>query len=146
MPSQLLAITEIVFPTSQKLTILLQPLGLGSSLPACHPTPNPHPWGLFLLASVVSGQAPRMAWHAQSCLILCDPMDCGLPRYSVHGILSARILEWVAIPFSRGSSRLRDRTWVSCIAGRFFTIWATRKAQPHQTCKILGVYPWWSNG
>ena len=46
---------------------------------------------------------------------------------SVHGILQARILEWVAIPFSRGSSQPRDRTWVSCIAGRCFTIWTTRK-------------------
>ena len=50
---------------------------------------------------------------------------CGLPRSSVHGILQARILEWVAIPFSRGSSWPRDRPWISCIAGRFFAIWAT---------------------
>ena len=53
-------------------------------------------------------------------------MDCSLPGSSVHGILQARILEWVAMPFSRGSSRSKDWTWVSCIAGRFFTIWATR--------------------
>ena len=53
---------------------------------------------------------------AQLCLTLCDPMDC-----IVHGILQARILEWVAIPFSRGSSQARDRTQVSCIAGGFFT-------------------------
>ena len=53
---------------------------------------------------------------------LCDPMDCSLPSSSVHGILQARILEWVAIPFSRGSSQARDQTWVSCIAGRFLTI------------------------
>ena len=44
------------------------------------------------------------------------------PGSSVHGILQARILEWVAIPFSRGSSQPRDQTWVSCIAGRFFTV------------------------
>ena len=55
---------------------------------------------------------------------LCDPMDC-----TVHGILQARILEWVAVPFSRGSSQPRDRTQVSHIAGRFFTSWATREAQ-----------------
>ena len=61
------------------------------------------------------------------CLTLCDPMDCSLPGSSVHGISQARILEWVAIPFPRGSSWSRDWTWVSCIAGRFFTIWATRK-------------------
>ena len=51
----------------------------------------------------------------------CDAMDCSPPGSSVHGILQARILEWVAIPFSRGSSQPRDRTHVSCIAGRFFT-------------------------
>ena len=55
-------------------------------------------------------------------------MDCSLSRSSVHGILQARILEWVAIPFSRGSSQHRDWTWVSCIAGRFLTIWATKEA------------------
>ena len=60
----------------------------------------------------------------QSCLTLCNPMD-----YTVHGILQARILEWVAIPFSRGSSPPRDWTQVSQIAGRFFTSWVTREAQ-----------------
>ena len=64
---------------------------------------------------------------AQSCLTLCDPMDCSLPGSSVHGISQARILEWVAISFSRGFSRPRDRTQVSGIAGRHFTVWATRK-------------------
>ena len=54
-------------------------------------------------------------------------MDHSLPGSSVHGILQARILEWVAIPFSRGSSQPRDQTLVSCIAGRFFTVWDTRK-------------------
>ena len=53
---------------------------------------------------------------AQSCPTVCDPID-----YTVHGILQARILEWVAFPFSRGSSKLRDGTQVSHIAGRFFT-------------------------
>ena len=65
---------------------------------------------------------------AQSCPTLWDPMDCSLPGSSLHGILQARILEWVAISFSRGSSRLRDQTWVSCIAGRHFNFWATREA------------------
>ena len=59
---------------------------------------------------------------AQLCLTLCNPMDRSLPGSSVHGILQARILEWVAISFSRGSSRPRDQTWASCIAGSFFTI------------------------
>jgi len=53
-------------------------------------------------------------------------MDCSLFGSSVHGLLQARMLEWIAVPFSRGSSWLRDWTWVSCIAGRFFTIWASR--------------------
>ena len=61
------------------------------------------------------------------CPTLSDPMDCSLPGFSALGILQARILEWVAIPFSRGSSRPRDWTQVSCIAGIFFTIWAIRE-------------------
>ena len=65
-----------------------------------------------------------MCIHAkllQSCTILCNLMDCSPPGSSVHGILQARILEWVAIPFSRGSSQPRDRTCIFCIVGRFFT-------------------------
>ena len=66
---------------------------------------------------------------AQSCPTLCDPTVCTLPGSSFHGICQARILAWVAISFSRGSSQPRDQTQVSCIAGkRFFTICATRKA------------------
>ena len=60
----------------------------------------------------------------QSCLTLCDPLDWGPPGFSVRGILQARTLEWVAIPFSRGSSWPRDGTGVSRIAGTFFTVWA----------------------
>ena len=59
-----------------------------------------------------------------SCLTLCHPMD-----YTVHGTLQVKILEWVAFPFSRGSSQPRDWTQVSCIAGGFFTNWAMREAQ-----------------
>ena len=68
-----------------------------------------------------------MKWSevTQSCPTLCDPVDCSPPGYSVHGILQARILEWIAISFSRGSSRPRDRTQVSCIASRRFNLWAT---------------------
>ena len=64
----------------------------------------------------------------QSCLTLCDPMDCSPPGSSVHWILQARMLEWVAISFSRGISSAGDWTWVSCIAGKLFTEWATREA------------------
>jgi len=68
-----------------------------------------------------------------SCTVVSDsldPMDYSLPGSSVHGILQARVLEWVAISFSRGSFWPRDWTWVSCIAGRFFTNWTTREAIP----------------
>ena len=65
---------------------------------------------------------------AQSCLTLCNPMECSPPGSSIHGILQARILEWVAISFSRGSSRPRDWTQVSHIAGRSFNLWPTREA------------------
>ena len=63
---------------------------------------------------------------AQLCPTLCEPMD-----YTVHGILQIGILEWVAFPFSRGSSQPRDQIQVSCIEGGFFTSWATREAQEY---------------
>ena len=65
---------------------------------------------------------------ASWCLTLCDPIDYSLPGSSVHGILQARKLEWVAIPFYRGSSQPRDGTQVSYIGGRFFTVCAIREA------------------
>ena len=58
-------------------------------------------------------------------------MDCSPPSSSVHEILQTKILEWVSIPFPRGSSPPRDQTWVSCTAGRFFTIWASKEAHEH---------------
>ena len=58
----------------------------------------------------------------QSCLTLCNPMDCRPPGSSIHGIFQARILEWVVIRFSRGFSQSKDQTQVSCIADRFFTM------------------------
>ena len=73
----------------------------------------------------------------QSCPILCDPMDCSLPGSSVHGILQTRILEWVAMPSSRGSSWPRDQTRISCsssVAGRFFT--NEPPGKPRETCTI----------
>ena len=62
-------------------------------------------------------------------------MDCSPPGSSVHGISHTRTLEWVAISFSRASSQPRDRTWISSIAGRFFTVWATREVIP-----LLNIY------
>ena len=88
--------------------------------------------------------------NCSSFLTLCDPMDCSLLGSSVHGILQARILEWVAIPFSRGSSRPRDWTHlsnVSCITGRFFTTGATCKAKQNKNpdqmiVKVLSENLW----
>ena len=76
---------------------------------------------------------------AQSCPTLWNPMDYSPPGSSVPGILHARILEWVAVLFSRGSSWLKDQTRVSCTASRFFTIWATREA-PNICIYIYHVY------
>ena len=81
-------------------------------------------------------------WSLSSYPILCDPMHCSPPGSSIHGILQARVLEWVAISFSRGSSRPRDRTQVSCIVGRHFTIWATREvlASTWDECNCVVVW------
>ena len=72
---------------------------------------------------------------------LCDPMDYSLPGSSVHGILQARILEWVAISFSRGSSRPRDRSRVFLIGGRHFNLWALRKllGKPNYAVTVLKI-------
>ena len=64
-------------------------------------------------------------WVVQSCPTICHPTDYSLPGSSLHGILKERIMEWVAIAFSRGSSWPRVWIWVFCISGRFFTFWAT---------------------
>ena len=132
------------------------------------------PWGGGL------GGIPILCWSclvAQSCLTLCNHMDFNPPGFSVHGILQARILEWVAMPssrgslqakdqiqvckqilyhlshqgsprilewvvypFSRGSSRPRNQTGVSCIAGKFFTSWATREAPTSKSWRIKELF------
>ena len=71
-------------------------------------------------------------------ICLENPMDCSPPASSVHEILLVRILEWVAIPFSRGSSQPRDRAQVSCIVGRCCTVWDTREAQ--RVCAYIYIY------
>ena len=84
---------------------------------------SPHcGWTIVLLLDTVKVKV----LVTESCRVLCDCMDCSTQGSSVHGILQARIPEWVAIPFSGGSSSPRDLTQVSCIAGTFFTIWVTR--------------------
>ena len=74
---------------------------------------------------------------AQLCPTLCDPMDYSPPASSVHGILQARILEWIAIPSSRRSSQPRDWTQVSCVADKFFTFWGTGKAFSTYICVLV---------
>ena len=84
------------------------------------------------------------AWvHAQSlqsCPHLCDPMDCSPPGSSIHGILQARLLKWVSMPSSRGTSQPRDQIWVSCIAGKFFTTEPLGK--PLLTSPRLQLWGW----
>ena len=95
-----------------------------------HTSPGPGPANTHTqlhLQSRESAQSYRSLWCtcvlvAQLCPTLCNPMDCRPPGSSVCGILQTRILEWAAIPFSRGSSQPKDQTQVSCIAGGFFTI------------------------
>ena len=87
------------------------------------------------------GPALVVVLMAQACPTLCDPLDCSLTGSSVHSIFQTRILEWVAVSFSRGSPWPRNQThisWVSCTARRFFTTWATLAVgvlpTPHHFC------------
>ena len=72
---------------------------------------------------------------AQACPTLCDPIN-----YTVHGVLQARILEWVAFPFSRGSSQPRDRTQVSRIAGRFIRVYLSLAPLPLASLLFSAIY------
>ena len=92
-----------------------------------------HPLRLFFMSVFL------LKWSevAQSCLTFWDPVDCSPPGSSIHEIFQARVLEWVVISFSRGTSQPRDRTQVSCIVARGFTIWATREVPK---CKCFHCY------
>ena len=79
-------------------------------------------WFLFFPFRCIYGKKKWKCLSLSHVWLFCDPMHCSPPGSSVHGILQARMLEWVTIPFSRRSSWPRDQIWVSCIAGRFFTI------------------------
>ena len=88
------------------------------------------PYGLALFDKVTQFLCVFVCvWVTQLYPTLCDPMHSSPPNSSVHEILQAKILECVATSFSRESFPLRDQTQVSCIAGRFFTVWTTREAQ-----------------
>ena len=97
-----------------------------------------HIWSSFI--------QKRASLVTQSSPILCNPMDCSPPGSSGHGIFQARILEWVSISFSRGSSPPRDQTQVSHIVGRCFTVWATREViqkTVQLNCPLLIPLPSW---
>ena len=103
----------------------------------CHPLTKhtkTH-WKKILMFNIPQVRHCVCVLVTQSCPTLCSPMDCSSPGSSVHGILQARTLEWVAIPFSR-SSWPRNQTEVSCIAGRLFIIQATRKV-PSKTLRLI---------
>ena len=99
---------------------------------------------LLVFVNVVVQFLPKVK-VAQLFLTLCDPMDCSLPGPFVHWVLQERIREWVAIPFSRGYSWPRDWTWVSCIAGRFFTVWVTRAYWLlfYYNCRLISTETSW---
>ena len=88
----------------------------------CLRYPSTHRRKLILYPPKVYRGVQVFLLVTQSCLTLCNPRDCSLLGSSVHGILQARTLEWIAIPFSRGSSRSKDQTWIFCIAEGFSTI------------------------
>ena len=118
------------FPVSQLFTWGGQSTGvsaLASFLPKKSQGWSPSEWTRWIF----------LQSKGLSCPTLCSPMDCSPPGSSIHGIFQVSILEWVAVPFSRGSSPPRDQTQASRIAGRFFTIWATRGAGFSITCTIL---------
>ena len=108
---------------------ILEWVAMSSSRPSSQPRDRTHisciAGGFF---TTESSERPKYTMKSesesevtQSCLTLCDPMGCSPPGSSVHGIFQARVLAWLAISFSRGSSRPWDQTQVSCTAGRFFT-------------------------
>ena len=111
----------------------------GSSVHGIFPGKNTRVDCYFLLQRIflTQGLNPHLLcllhwkWREREVTQLCptvfNPIDYSLPCSSIHGIFQATVLEWVAISFSRGSSRPRDWTWVSCIVGRRFTISATRE-------------------
>ena len=92
---------------------------------------------IVILRKLSPFKVALVALQKCECCVSCsvDSMDCRPPGFSLHGILQARILEWVAMAFSRASSWPRDQNQVSCTAGRFFTDWDTREAL--QKCEAL---------
>ena len=110
--------------------------GILSIIPDLVPWPGLNPGRLHWDRRVLAIGPPEVHKQdpvsvTQSCATLCDPIDFSPPGSSVHRILQARILEWIAISFSRGSSRPRNQIRVSCTAGKFFTFW------PRSSCNVF---------
>ena len=106
--------------------------------PRCNQPPGGCPPSCVCRVSVcmsVFSNPACVCMCVQSCPILCEPMDYCPQSSSVHGILQARILEWIAISFSRGSSQARDRTHVSCISRQILCHWATGKTLQNPTAR-----------
>ena len=113
--------------------------------------PSHEKWGLtwFFHENILPWGCPGFNVWSYSMLFaqfltLCDPMNCSLLVSSVHGILQARILWWVALPSFRASCWPRDWTWISCIAGRFFTIWATWEAHSVKVNGFKNLFTIWA--
>ena len=107
----------------------------------------PDPTYTYTRSPELSNSCQTSCWClvAKSCLTFCDPMDCGPPGSSVHGIYQERILKWVAMPSSRGFSLPRDRTCVSCVScvvGGFFTTEPPGKPRTQRERKIVGTRCW----
>ena len=137
-----LVIALIFFsPLKNRLCVNSSFLRKGSTLQASSGSTLQASSGSLLCVALCPGTAPRWApsFHlclvAQSCPILCDSVDCSPPGSAVRGVSQARALEWVAISFSRGSSRLRDRTCVSCVGSSFFT--PAPQASPLPVCCLV---------
>ena len=96
--------------------------------------------GVMVMCNLRSGRTEKVL-ASQSYPTLCDPMNYSPPGSSALGIFQESILEWVAIPFSRGSSQTMDRTQVSCIAGRFFTIWDNREGVSYSS-RFYWAFSW----
>ena len=142
---------EIMVPLSMEIFSKLRPLWVANLVTwVCVTLDNDYCyWRILVLVTLVSIIYLIMVvrslnlnkWKCWSCLSLCDPVDYSPPGSCVHGILQARILEWVSIPFPRRSSWARDWTPVSPISGRFFTIWGTRKTPNlSKTCLLYLLY------
>ena len=108
---------------------------LGDFIPVKFPADPTAGYNLIPISWETQSESESLV--AQSCLTLCDPVDCSLPGFSIHRIFQARVLEWVAISFPRGSSQARNQTRVSHIVDRCFTLWATREVlrDPKQSAK-----------